>query len=156
MLSFGFGRYCALQDAVFRTEHLEVRFAMKTSQLQGSVIKGRYQGEALQSLTVEQLQELADLYQNADRKSWYLVRVFIQRTGASRDSFQNQQQETPGGFPSSPTRDEALLILGLQGNPDKAEIIAAHRKLIQKLHPDRGGNDYLAARVNQAKDVLLG
>ncbi len=152
------------QDAVFRTEHLEVRFVIKTNRLQGVVIKGLHEGEALHTMPAQQLRELADLYQDRDRKSWYLVHVFLQRASMGETAYRNKSQDDSqsqghrqdsGGFPSSPTRDEALLILGLNGNPDRNEIIAAHRKLIQKLHPDRGGNDYLAARVNQAKDVLL-
>ena len=47
-------------------------------------------------------------------------------------------------------------ILGLAEDASREAIEAAHRKLIQKLHPDRGGNDYLAAKINQARDVLLG
>lgn len=51
---------------------------------------------------------------------------------------------------------EALAVLGLNEEATREDIITAHRKLIQKLHPDRGGNDYLAAQINQAKDLLLG
>ena len=51
---------------------------------------------------------------------------------------------------------EALAVLGLAEGATKDEIIAAHRQLIQKLHPDRGGNDFLAAQINRAKDQLLG
>lgn len=50
---------------------------------------------------------------------------------------------------------EAYAILGLGPNASDEEIVAAHRRLIQKLHPDRGGNEYLATQLNLAKDALL-
>lgn len=49
----------------------------------------------------------------------------------------------------------ALEILGLQPGDDRKAVTEAHRRLMQKLHPDRGGSDYLAKRINEARDYLI-
>ena len=54
------------------------------------------------------------------------------------------------------TREEAYQVLGLRPGASETDIRAAHRRLMRGAHPDQGGSDWLAARINQARDVLLG
>jgi len=77
----------------------------------------------------------------------YLARVLHLKRASG------QQQKT-GPSPTM-TREEALEILGLKPGATREEIIQAHRRLIQKLHPDRDGSAYLAACINKARDRLL-
>ena len=72
------------------------------------------------------------------------------------DSEQDGQGERPPhSVDRAMTRQKALEILGLTGSPDDDEIKEAHRRLIQKLHPDHGGTDFLASQLNEARDLLL-
>ena len=66
-----------------------------------------------------------------------------------------KQHESPGSNKSDMSIQEAYEVLGLKPDASQQEIIAAHRKLMQKIHPDRGGSDYLAAKINRAKKILL-
>lgn len=65
----------------------------------------------------------------------------------------NQQRASAGK--DAMTKNKAYDVLGLKPGASKDEIVAAHRRMMQKIHPDRGGSDYLAAEINQAKDTLL-
>ncbi|MGY6274935.1 DnaJ domain-containing protein [Methylomonas sp. MgM2] len=67
----------------------------------------------------------------------------------------SEQPRYRAGSDRSMTKSEALCVLGLKPGASEEDIIQAHRKLIARLHPDRGGSDYLAAQINRAKKVLL-
>ena len=69
---------------------------------------------------------------------------------------QSRQQPTGRTNPGNMTVAQAREILGVSANATRDEIIKAHKRMMQKVHPDRGGSDFLAAQINQAKDTLLG
>ncbi|WNO07714.1 molecular chaperone DnaJ [Teredinibacter sp. KSP-S5-2] len=134
----------------FSTPHLEAQINIETGEISGSILSGPHSGKCFSELTPDQLNELVEFYRDKDLRSHYLIRVLQQRAGStqqhSREDYSNVR---------APSIQEAEQVLGLNKGYSRQDVIHSHRKLIQKLHPDRGGNDYLASRVNQAKDVLL-
>ncbi len=143
---------------VFSTEFLKVKLELGRNSISGMVIKGPYKDSPLESLSDEQLAELEQHYKNLDNRSYFLIRVIRQRMGGSYQQSGNQQQDYSAV--NDPSVDEALQILGLEDYlgkelPEKDIVVKAHRRLMQKLHPDHGGNDYLASRVNVAKEIVL-
>ncbi|MDO9423805.1 MAG: DnaJ domain-containing protein [Methylobacter sp.] len=82
----------------------------------------------------------------------YLHRLWSQFDSAKRNTSQRPNKTTTKGDMSI---EEAYEVLDLKMGASEAEIIAAHRKLMQKIHPDRGGSNYLAAKINLAKKILL-
>lgn len=79
-----------------------------------------------------------------------LRRLFSEYQG--RNGGAGPRRPTPSG---PMTRDRAIEILGLGPHPTREEVIAAHRRLMQHLHPDRGGSTFLAQQLNEARKTLL-
>ena len=82
---------------------------------------------------------------------------FISRLYAQKNQQQEQYraQTPPGNGKATMSTDEAMEVLGLNPGYTKDDVIQAHRRMMQKMHPDRGGSDFLAAQINKAKDTLL-
>ena len=134
---------------------LRMQLDHDTGELQGEVLKGSFLGWKLADMDRQQLEQFLSYCRAEDVESVQLLDSYLQQRFPGDPGFDGQQQDSP---PSNHAlgRTEAFAVLGLSEGASKEEIIAAHRQLIQKLHPDRGGNDYLAAQINQAKDLLLG
>lgn len=146
------------QDSQVQTRYLRMHLDHATGALSGTVLDGRYKGSRLEDLDRGALLELLRECRVEDDESARLLEAYLDRTLG--DTWRRQAGgESDGGRPQaggSMTREEALAVLGLQPGADAEQIRLTHRRLMQKLHPDRGGSDYLAAKINQAKDLLLG
>lgn len=145
------------QTSTVETTLLRMQLDHDSGDLQGEVLKGNFEGWFLKEMTREQLQELLDYCRQQDPDSAQLLDSYLQQRFAGETPFgQEGGNATNDTDSNGMSRKEALSILGLAEDASNEDIVAAHRKLMQKLHPDRGGNDYLAAKINQAKDFLLG
>ena len=118
--------------------------------LTGEVIDGPFKDWRLDEMNREQLDELRR-YCESDPESLQLLDGYLEQRFGDTEQANNEPPPDTSGM----SRAEALEILGLTDDADRDAVISAHRKLMQKLHPDRGGSDYLAAKINQAKDFLL-
>ncbi|MCS6931984.1 MAG: hypothetical protein NZM27_07230 [Acetobacteraceae bacterium] len=118
----------------------------------GEVKRGRYAGRALGSLDLPELLDLLAECRAADPESVPLVEAWLDRV----EPAWREAGAAPPPRSGPMTREEALAVLGLKPGATEAEIRAAHRRLMMSAHPDAGGSDWLAARLNEARDVLLG
>jgi hypothetical protein len=118
-----------------------------TGRMHGRVLAGGYQGASLDALDRATLMKLL---REIDADSRDLLAAYLDRR---EPGWREYAQRDAGA--GKMTEEEAYQILGLQPGASMEEISRAHRSLIKKLHPDQGGTTYLAARINEAKDVLL-
>jgi len=144
------------QSSQVRTRFLHMRLDHDSGAMSGSVLEGRYQGRELGQLDLEQLLDLLSECV-ADEQSASLLQAYLDRERGE------EWRDQAGGYrhadsaaPGEMSREEAYDILGLEQGAEREAVIAAHRRLMQKLHPDRGGSAWLATRINLAKDLLLG
>tara|TARA_R110002073_G_scaffold34451_5_gene102231 strand:- start:792 stop:1508 length:717 start_codon:yes stop_codon:yes gene_type:complete len=144
---FGLGKKRSL-----KTEWLKISIDFQTRKIDGEVLKGAFQGNNLGDMSEPDLQKLLEEC-SSDTRSAYFLRMYMQQrfNGGYQSQGGSQSQQASGEM----TTAEAMEILGLEGSPTDKDIRDAHKRLMQRLHPDRGGNDFLASLLNRARDHLM-
>jgi hypothetical protein len=136
-----------------RTAFLQAWIDHGTGDVGGTVLTGRFAGRTLDRLSDSELLDLHEECRN-DADSLRVMEAYLDRR--LNVDWRTARQPPPRGPRSDMTRAEALAVLGLAEGASEEEIKAAHRRLIRRTHPDAGGTADLAARINRAKDVLVG
>ena len=163
------------QRSDVETPYLRMTLDHDSGEMEGSVLQGRHAGRRLDELTEPELLDLFGECSLRDDEGRRLLEAYLDRTlgpdwreraeaeaerahgaagGTGQGWGRKRQSASTGRTPM--TREEAYEILGLSPGAGTEEIKEAHRTLMRKLHPDHGGSNYLAAKINQAKELLLG
>lgn len=142
------------QSSEVETEYLTMTLDHDSGTISGRVLRGRFAGRELDELGFEDLVELLAECRQHDDQAARLVESYLDRIGP--EDWRERAGGAAGAASSGPmAAEEAYEILGLEHGATAEEIKDAHRRLIQKIHPDHGGSSYLAAKINRAKEVLL-
>src|SRR5215470_18338297 len=143
------------QTSRVRSTFIEMELDHDSGAMRGRILAGRHEGVPLDALDVA---TLSAMLAEIDEESRALLMAYLDRRAPGwREDAKDGAAAGQGAARSSGkmTEQEAYQILGLQPGASADDIGRAHRTLMKKLHPDQGGSTYLAARVNEAKDVLL-
>lgn len=150
------GRKSAGQTSRVATSVLAMELDHDSGTMAGEVVSGLFKGRKLESLTLEEAQRLYAQCAGAPDQSRALFEAWISRV---RPEWRSQWGASQGADASAAntkmSKAEALAILGLKAGATADDIRAAHRRLMKAAHPDLGGSDYLAAKINEAKEFLL-
>jgi hypothetical protein len=141
------------------TRFLRMVLDHDSGEMSGQIVEGRGKGRQLAELTLEQLLDVLDDYRRTDPQSANLLEAYLDRMHGSNWREAHRFNEASGRETASQgqmSREEAYAVLGLEPGASRAQVLEAHRRLMQKVHPDRGGSNFLAAQINQAKDIVLG
>lgn len=138
-------------DSETQTTELAMKLDHQTGTMTGTVLAGEFEGSDLNSLSDEDLREVYRTLREEESKR--LLEAYVARHRPHLNETANEANEQTDGDEMSLKR--AADILGVEVNANKDEIVGAHRRLMDKVHPDKGGSSYLAAELNAAKKVML-
>jgi len=141
------------------TAWLRMRLEHDSGTMSGTVLAGEFRGRELAELSLPDLISLWLVLRAEDTESVPLLEAWMDRRfgevwrDAAADAAGTEEGPRAAGGPLS--RSDALAVLGLREGASREAIRDAHRRLMRAAHPDHGGSDWLASRINEARDVLL-
>jgi hypothetical protein len=144
-----------------RSAMVEMELDLETGAMRGTILAGPDEGRALEDLTRPQCERVYRLCLRDDPDGARLLEAYLDRRFPGWRSTRQSERDAGMGGAQRPRRmgamseDEAYEVLGLQKGASRDDVVRSHRSLMQKFHPDHGGSTDLAARVNEAKDVLM-
>ena len=148
------------QGSKIETRFLRMTLDHGSGAMEGEVLQGTYAGRVLEELSLAELVDLLRTCWVEDERSAQVLEAYLDRRHADwREKYSTEDVGGGGAGTAGKgtmTRHEAHEVLGLEPGASADEIKDAYRRLIANLHPDHGGSSYLAAKINQAKDLLLG
>jgi len=144
------------QQSTVETRFLRMTLDHDSGDMDGEVLEGSFEGRFISQMKPPELLDLLAQCRAANDDSSALLEAYLDRHHSGWRDHGDDRQEQAGASSDGPMSDEeARAILGIDANADEDAITQAHRRLMHKLHPDRGGSDYLAAKINLAKDCLI-
>ena len=145
------------QRSTVATETLSMQLDHDTGEMRGTILAGAYSGRTLDSLELAELASFHAECRASDGQALKLLEAWLDRNHPEwRKQWTGAGESADARSSSRMTREEAYSVLGISKGASEEEVRAAHRRLMKEFHPDRGGSDYLASKINAAKDVLLG
>ena len=146
------------QKSEVETIYLKMILDHDTGAVDGTVLRGRFDGQLLSGMELENVLELLAECRQADPQSAALIETFLDRVHGDewREGDDSATHAGPTSDSGPMTRAEALHVLGLEESASQEDIKQAHHRLMLKMHPDQGGSTYIASKINQAKELLLG
>lgn len=144
-----------------RSAVIEMELDHATGVISGTILAGPDEGKSLNRLSRLQCETLRSLCLRDDPEGARFLEAYLDRRFPGWRAASKDEPDTWGRRPAvAPrsgvmTEDEAYEVLGLRKGATRDDVVRSHRSLIKKLHPDQGGSTDFAARVNEAKDILM-
>jgi hypothetical protein len=144
-----------------RSAMIEMELDHTTGQMYGTILAGPDEGKFLDQMIKPQCEALYRLCLRDDPEGARLLEVYLDRRFPGWRTARDKEHDAGTCYTGGAARqgamseDEAYEVLGLHKGASRDDVMRSHRSLIKKLHPDHGGSTDLAARVNEAKDVLM-